>query len=315
MARPPLTGRLPVASLVILALTITLAACSRPGEQTDGSGTTESTGSPDEKETTHVEDPPSDIAEDLVRTEWVLVSLYGDAPLDSTKITLNVDEDGIGGSTGCNYYGGKVAMNEGVLKARDSTTSTLVGCKGGVGQQEEVYLRSLGDAASYRVQDGRLEIQDAAGETTLVFAEKKQRDVHPADLVGTAWRLYLVGGAPAPEELEATLYFSSEGRIRGYGGCSSYSGSYEAEGDDITVIGLAMEEMTACGPQNARTQMAGLDMGPYDYALSEDRLEFFAERGGVLVFVPLSEEEKSELEDRLSKEGEPRPEPPGLRPR
>ena len=81
------------------------------------------------------------------------------------------------------------------------------------------------------------------------------------------------------------------------------------------IIGLGMEEMGSCNQEDARTQMAGLGMGPYDYALGENRLEFFAERGGVLVFVPLSEKEKATLEDRLSREGEPRPEPPGLRSR
>ena len=148
----------------------------------------------------------------------------------------------------------------------------------------------------------RLEIQDVAGKTTLVFAGKEQRDMDPADLAGTAWRLVSANGVPAPEGPEATLYFSPESRIRVYDGCGSYSGSYEAEGDDITIIGLAMEEMVSCGPEDSRTQMAGLGMGPYDYVLSEDRLEFYAERDAVLVFTPLTEEEKADLEDRLSKE-------------
>ncbi len=294
---------------------ISLVACGQPDEQAGGPSTAENTEPAARKEPTYIEDLTSDIAADLVGTEWTLVLLYGSVPLDDTNITLNVNDDGIGGSTSCNYYGGKVLMDEGLFEARDGLNSTTVGCPGGINQQESAYVRALTDAASYRVQNGELEIQDAAGETTLVFAEKEQRDMDPADLVGTAWRLYSVNGVPAPEGSEATLYFSSEGRIRGYGGCGSYSGSYEAEGDDITIIGLGMEEMGSCGLEDSQTQMAGLGMEPYDYVLSEDRLEFFAERGAVLIFVSLSEQEKAMLEDRLSKEGEPRPEPPGLRPR
>lgn len=289
-------------------------ACGRPDEQSDASSTTENTESPAKKEPTYLEKLPSDVVTELANTEWKLVSLYGSGLLDGTSITLNIEDDGVGGSTGCNYYGGKVLMEDGVLKER-GINSTKVGCPGEINQQESAYLHALGDAASYRVRDGWLEIQDAAGETTLIFAEEEQRDMDPADLVGTAWRLYSVDDVPAPEGLEATLYFSSEGRIRGYGGCGSYSGSYAAEGDDITMIGLGMEEAGSCSLENSRTRMAGLGMGPYDYILGEDRLELYAERGNVLVFVPLTEGEKADLEDRLSKEKAPRPEPPGLRSR
>ena len=306
---------LPAVFLGTLTVAISLVACSQPDERSDASPTTENTEPSAKREPTYIEKLPGDVAPELADTEWTLVSLYGSGPLDNTNITLNVEDDGIGGSTGCNYYGGKVLMYEGILETRGGLSSTKVGCPGEINQQESAYLRALDDAAFYRVRDGRMEIQDAAGETTMVFAEEKQRDMDPADLVGTTWRLYSVGGAPVPEGLEATLYFSSEGRIRGYGGCGSYSGSYDAEGDDIRIIGLGMEETGSCSLENSRTQMAGLGMGPYDYILSEDRLELYAERGNVLVFVPLTEGEKADLEDRLSKEKAPRPETPGLRSR
>ena len=62
-------------------------------------------------------------------------------------------------------------MEEGALKAHD-IQSTAKGCKGAVGQREEAYLRALSSSASYQVQDGRLEMQDTAGETTLVYTMK-----------------------------------------------------------------------------------------------------------------------------------------------
>jgi heat shock protein HslJ len=298
----------------VLAIGISLVACGQPDKRSDASSEAENTESSAKKEPTYIEKLPGDVATELANTEWTLVSLYGSGLLDGTSITLNVEDDGIGGSTGCNYYGGKVLMEDGVLKER-GINSTKVGCPGEINQQESAYLHALGDAASYRVRDGQLEIQDVVDETTLIFAEEEQRDMDPADLVGTAWRLYSVDDVPAPEGLEATLYFSLEGRIRGYGGCGSYSGSYDAEGDDITIIGLGMEEIVSCNTEDSRTQMAGLGMGPYDYLLGEDRLELYAERGNVLVFIPLTEGEKADLKDRLSKEKAPRPEPPGLRSR
>ena len=66
-------------------------------------------------------------------------------------------------------------MEEGNFKARD-IQNTAKGCKGDVGQREEAYLRALSSSASYQVQDGRLEMQDAAGKTTLVYTMKGRDD-------------------------------------------------------------------------------------------------------------------------------------------
>jgi heat shock protein HslJ len=101
----------------------------------------------------------------------VLVSLYGHPLPDHTNITLSIDKDGIGGSAGCNAYRGKATMEEGAFKAR-KILSTAKGCKGDVGQREEAYLRALNGSSSYQVQDSRLEMQDAPGETTLVHTMK-----------------------------------------------------------------------------------------------------------------------------------------------
>jgi len=41
-------------------------------------------------------------------------------------------------------------------------------------EQEATYIEALRRAASYRVVDDRLEIDNAAGEMTLVFARKEE---------------------------------------------------------------------------------------------------------------------------------------------
>jgi heat shock protein HslJ len=120
---------------------------------------------------TRIEDPPGGIAEDLVGTEWVLASLHSYPLPDGTYITLNMNKDGIGGSSDCNSYRGKATMEEGNVKACD-IQSAAKGCKEDVGQREEAYLRALSSSASYQVQDGRLEMQDTAGETTLIYTMK-----------------------------------------------------------------------------------------------------------------------------------------------
>lgn len=97
-----------------LALVMSLASCGQSDEQSGASSTTAETEPPVNKEPTYIEELPSDIAADLVGTEWTLVSLYGSPPLESSNVALYIEDDGIGGSTGCNYYGSKdVTMDKG----------------------------------------------------------------------------------------------------------------------------------------------------------------------------------------------------------
>ena len=97
--------------------------------------------------------------------------MYGSSLLDGTNVTLDVKGDGIGGFSGCNSYGGKATMNEGAFQVRE-VSSTARGCAKPINRQEGAYRRALSKSTSYRVQNGRLEMQDAADETTLVYVLK-----------------------------------------------------------------------------------------------------------------------------------------------
>ncbi len=97
--------------------------------------------------------------------------MYGSSLLDGTNVILDVKGDRIEGVSGCNSYGGKATMNEGAFQVRE-VSSTARGCAGPINRQEEAYRRALSSSTSYRVQNGRLEMQDAADETTLVYVLK-----------------------------------------------------------------------------------------------------------------------------------------------
>jgi len=114
---------------------------------------------------------------DLVGSQWVLVSLNGDSLIEGTNITLNFAEGILSGFAGCNAYGG--GPDSGKYVATDKGTLTILqvawtvqDCPtpGGVMEQEAAYTFAFQNAAAYGVMDDRLEIDNAAGETTLVFA-------------------------------------------------------------------------------------------------------------------------------------------------
>jgi heat shock protein HslJ len=111
----------------------------------------------------------------LAGTEWVLTSLRGDAPLAETEITLRFEDEFLTGTMGCNGYGGgpdsgEYTAGDGRLTVSQlAVTVQLCSEPAGVMEQEQAYISALLSAASYRVAGGRLEIDDAGGNTVLVF--------------------------------------------------------------------------------------------------------------------------------------------------
>ena len=112
----------------------------------------------------------------------MLTSLNGESLIKGTEINLHFEEAFLGGSMSCNGYGGGpdsgkyVATDDGTLTIPHPIAVTVQLCSTpeGVMEQEAAYIEALRSAASYRVVDDRLEIDNAAGETTLVFARKEE---------------------------------------------------------------------------------------------------------------------------------------------
>jgi heat shock protein HslJ len=153
-----------------LARLLLLAACSRFSE--NGATDTE----PVEETTTMAKTGSRHDSGELVGTEWTLKSLNGQDLVKGTRITLDFDKDFVRGNSGCNSYGGKVTMRNGVMKVKTpGFETTLIGCPGAVGPQENEYLDTLANGSEYRLEDDRPEIQNKAGETALIYEEKSGR--------------------------------------------------------------------------------------------------------------------------------------------
>lgn len=114
---------------------------------------------------------------DLAGTEWVLVLLNDNRLIEDTGITLCFEEAFLGGSMTCNRYGGTpdtgryTATDDGTLMLPGllAVTVQLRSTPKGVMEQEAAYVETLREAATYRRVDDRLEIDDVAGETILIF--------------------------------------------------------------------------------------------------------------------------------------------------
>ncbi|MGB3713329.1 MAG: META domain-containing protein [Candidatus Promineifilaceae bacterium] len=224
-------------------------------------------------------------------TEWILVSLNGEALLRRTNITLELDQDLASGFAGCNGYFGNYSTGPGGAFSLHDLANTEQGClePDGVMKQEQTYLAALRAAETYLHAEGRLEIRDTTGQQILIFELKEQLAMDPAELIGTDWRLVGLDDFFPVEGSPITLSFVDESAYRGDAGCRTYEGVYQAIGDDISFSFIQMSE-TACPDlelylvQEAEyTDALGLAT---DYRLVENRLEMDTADGRTLVFEP-----------------------------
>jgi len=179
--------------------------------------------------------------------EWVSV-------LAGSEVTAQFDAGQVGGSAGCNSYFGSYEISG------DSLTMGLIGStemycvEEGLMDQEGAYLAALGNAASYRISDGKLHIADAEGSTLLTFSVRE-----PASLTGTTWQLggYHDGKSAFVSLLpgtEITALFDEAGKVAGSAGCNEYTASYAVE-DDAISFGPAATTRKACAePEGIMTQ-------------------------------------------------------------
>ena len=75
----------------------------------------------------------------------------------------------------------------------------------------------------------------------------------PAALIGTAWRLADLGGAPSIPSGEATLEFPEAGKVAGKATCNRFFGTVEISGASIQFGPLAATKM-ACIDDAANAQ-------------------------------------------------------------
>jgi heat shock protein HslJ len=283
-----LYNRWRLAGLIIaLGLAVVIAACG-------SSIVTEEPPLPEAEPTAELEDldPTAEVA-DLDGTEWILTSLHGTGLVAGTNITLEFAEGHASGFAGCNAYGGPYTQDGDSLAVQELAI-TAQGCiePEGVMEQESAYTEALQNGGSYRLADGRLEVENPAGETVLVFQRKREHAMEPEALLGTVWRLVSTNGKPPVEGSTITLAFHDEQHASGQAGCRDYTATYQASGDDIHFLFMSMAGEEACLAQEDLYRQEGgyTDALTWatNYRLGEGQFELLTARGEVLLFEPLA---------------------------
>jgi heat shock protein HslJ len=104
---------------------------------------------------------------DLAGSNWTLTELNGAAPVAGSPANLQFDAEGrVGGTTGCNNYGGSYSADGAALSV-GQLFSTKMACEGALMQQEQTYLDILGRTTGFAVAGDTLTLTADGGETLV----------------------------------------------------------------------------------------------------------------------------------------------------
>ncbi len=178
-------------------------------------------------------------------------AVAGSVPL----VTFGSDGS-ISGTLGCNRFAGNYTARDGQLSI-GSIASTLMYCPdpAGVMDQEQRVFELFPLTAGYTVAGSTLALLDGTGSRIMTFERAAESPSLP--LAETTWRLsgFLEDGTArsALAGSNATLVFSTDGKVSGTTGCNNLMGPYTTSGSTISIGPLATTRK-ACADTALATQ-------------------------------------------------------------
>jgi heat shock protein HslJ len=102
-------------------------------------------------------------------TKWRLSNLAGLPALTETEVTLNLDNGELGGSDGCNSYGGSYSSKGNTFKVGPDMFSTMMYCNEQIQTQTNAYNDALLKAETFKLTSGKLSLLDSSGTVLAEF--------------------------------------------------------------------------------------------------------------------------------------------------
>ena len=202
----------------------------------------------------------------------------------ATEITAYFGEDGqLSGNAGCNNYSAAYEIDgESITIGPAITTRMACGEPEGIMEQETAYLAALEMASSYQFEDQRLILLDSEGRRVVDYLEGRT-----FGLSETVWYLQNFNNGNEAivsvlEGSEITAYFDEDDHLSGTAGCNNYSGSYQVDGEKIS-IELGPLTMMFCeqpeGAMDQETAYLGALESAVSYRILGDELVMQNEAG------------------------------------
>lgn len=107
----------------------------------------------------------------LNETSWLLTAIDDTPTLEGTKVTVEFSDGQIGGSSGCNSYGGSYET-KGEKITTSSIIMTMMACvEPSVMEQEQTFLQYLQDAQTFQISGKQLQIFNSNGKALIFIQE------------------------------------------------------------------------------------------------------------------------------------------------
>lgn len=229
--------------------------------------------------------PPPSAGDPLASTSWTLTQLNGQPALADVSVTLEFADGRLGGSDGCNSYGGGYQVEDGRLKVDPNMVSTLMACADEIMQQASAYTAVLLQSPAFQVEGEQLTLLGGDGAALAVFAAQSQ------ELAGTSWIVTGMndGNQAVVSTLldtELTASFGADGQVSGSAGCNRYFASFSIEGQAIKIGAPGATKMFCGEPAGLMEQesqfLKALESAA-TYRISGGTLTLFAADGSTAV--------------------------------
>ncbi len=159
----------------------------------------------------------------------------------------------VSGASGCNRFFGAYEVDGNSISI-GPLGSTLMACPPPLMDQEFGFMTSLQSAASYEISGDTLTMSNEDGEVVVTFVETE-----PLGLTGINWMANGVNnGRGGVQSIvignEITAVFGEDGSLSGSAGCNNYSGTYEVDGENMSIGPLAATEKFCEQPEGTMDQ-------------------------------------------------------------
>ncbi len=159
----------------------------------------------------------------------------------------------VSGTSGCNRFFGAYEV-DGDSISIGPLGSTLMACPGPLMDQEFGFMTSFQSAATYEISGDTLTMSNADGEVVVTFVESE-----PLSLTGINWIANGVNnGRGGVQSIvignEISAMVSEDGSLSGSTGCTNYSGTYEIDGEKLSIGPLAVTEKFCEQPEGTMDQ-------------------------------------------------------------
>lgn len=195
---------------------------------------------------------PAPATDPLAGTSWNLTGFgapENPQPLvPGTEITAAFEDGQVGGTSGCNHYGGAYSVGGSSLQVEEVASTAMLCAGEAIMQQEERYQAALIAAEAFTIENDTLIIHTTEGDLSFTPAV-------PLPLEGVKWQSQGIvrDGALVSTWVDAEITATfADGRVTGAAGCNDYFANYEVDGQSLSIGDVGSTKMACDEERNQR---------------------------------------------------------------